>query len=60
MFVVAVLAVSAQDCRFFMAGSDLTSSMITDICQDADGMLWIGTEDGLNRFDGASFSSLLP
>jgi len=29
--------------------------MITTIDQDANGLLWIGTEHGLNRFDGYNF-----
>ena len=31
--------------------------MVTTIEQDADGLLWVGTEHGLNRFDGYHFTS---
>lgn len=31
----------------------LSSNLITALCQDAQGYIWIGTEYGLNKFDGA-------
>lgn len=34
----------------------LTSSLITCIEQDETGYIWIGTEYGLNRFDGLTFT----
>ncbi|GAB3416493.1 hybrid sensor histidine kinase/response regulator transcription factor [Niabella aquatica] len=33
----------------------LSSNSVTCIFQDHEGMLWIGTQNGLNRFDGYSF-----
>lgn len=35
----------------------LSSSLFTCICQDRYGYVWIGTEYGLNRFDGYHFYS---
>lgn len=39
--------------RYLRGGTDLSSSMINNIFQDNDGIIWIGTENGLNRMDGA-------
>ncbi|MDN3583474.1 ligand-binding sensor domain-containing protein [Mucilaginibacter flavus] len=33
----------------------LPDASITAICQDSDGFLWIGTSDGLSRYDGVVF-----
>ncbi len=34
----------------------LSNNFITDIVQDKQGFLWIGTESGINRFDGKNFT----
>ena len=40
----------------FTTDKELSSSMINKIYQDKDGIIWIATEDGLNRYDGAKFT----
>lgn len=38
--------------------NDLTSSLISGICQDQDGFIWIGTLNGLNKYDGWNFQHI--
>ena len=45
----------AQQCVFYDADR-LPSSLITTLTQDADGLLWVGTEQGLSSFDGYHFT----
>ena len=40
----------------FYSSELLASSSITSICQDMAGYMWIGTENGLCRFDGYKFT----
>lgn len=45
-----------QSGKLFTADGELSSSLINKIYQDRNGMIWIATEDGLNRYDGAKFT----
>lgn len=50
--------VSAQDAtRTYTTEDGLISDEVLAITQDATGFLWIGTRDGLSRFDGYTFQS---
>ena len=40
----------------FTTREGLSSNNITDILQDDQGLLWIATTDGLNRFDGTAIT----
>ncbi len=48
------MATLGQDMRFqqVTTANGLSDNAITKLLQDRDGFLWIGTESGLNRFDG--------
>jgi signal transduction histidine kinase/ligand-binding sensor domain-containing protein/DNA-binding response OmpR family regulator len=52
MMVCTTLHVAAQSIRFFPASETLSNSLISTIYQDSIGYVWIGTNDGLNRYDG--------
>ncbi len=41
--------------RHFSLEQGLSDSIVTCILQDRRGFLWIGTENGLNRYDGRAF-----
>lgn len=42
--------------RVFRTVDGLPSSVVNAITQDADGLLWVATDAGLARFDGAQFT----
>ncbi|MDY6946901.1 MAG: two-component regulator propeller domain-containing protein, partial [Pseudomonadota bacterium] len=53
------LADAAPPVRFERLGLDegLSQQAVLAIGQDASGFIWLGTEDGLNRYDGFTFQS---
>jgi signal transduction histidine kinase/ligand-binding sensor domain-containing protein/DNA-binding response OmpR family regulator len=42
--------------RHFGTTNGLSQSNVTAILQDQQGFIWLGTQDGLNRYDGYSFT----
>ncbi|MBK5720112.1 response regulator [Dysgonomonas sp. Marseille-P4677] len=63
LFVVYFFILSSQlfgielNFKYYMVENGLSSNTVYTIIQDSKGYIWIGTEDGLNRFDGYSFRS---
>ena len=43
----------------FISSDYFSSSLISEMCQDYEGSVWIGTDYGLNRFDGYRFQTFL-
>ena len=41
-------------------GEGLSNAVVTAVVQDHRGFIWIGTQDGLNRFDGYEFEVFRP
>ena len=41
--------------KHITAADGLSQSYVFDIIQDEDGFIWLATQDGLNKYDGAKF-----
>lgn len=37
----------------------LSQGLISTMCEDSDGFIWVGTLNGLNRYDGVRFQTYL-
>ncbi len=55
------LAAQSRNIRFQRISTEhgLSQSTINCIMQDAHGFMWFGTQDGLNRYDGLRFDTLV-
>ncbi len=63
LFIISTLAVGqAPNLRFkYLTQKDgLSNTFVTCMAQDSLGYIWIGTFEGLNRFDGQTFNTYLP
>jgi ligand-binding sensor domain-containing protein/signal transduction histidine kinase len=57
LFLLSAICGEAQQYTFsgYTINQGLSQSVVLCILQDSDGFIWIGTQNGLNRFDGSSF-----
>ncbi len=56
---VIVSALSWGQTGHFISSDNFSSSLISCLCQDQQGSVWIATDYGLNRFDGYRFHTFL-
>lgn len=59
-FVASAFDVKDISVKNFSTGEGLSHHSVNAICQDEHGFLWIGTQDGLNRYDGHHFEVFKP
>ena len=59
LWVLLTVPVAAQRGHFFPS-ERFSSGLISDLCQDKEGSVWIGTDYGLNRFAGYHFQTFPP
>lgn len=59
-FVFAFVPAQAQTVKQFLSADGLGNDHIKGLVYDRYGYLWIGTESGLKRFDGAEFRTFNP
>lgn len=57
IFCLLPLFCKGQFCKLYTTHGEISSSMINNIYQDQKGYIWVTTEDGVNKFDGAKFTS---
>ena len=57
LFFFLIIPLKAERIRLFTPDDGLSNSHITKICQDSQGYIWIATENGLNKFNGYSFTT---
>lgn len=55
--LLSFFTTKAQFCYLFESDHDLPNTLINDVVEDPDRMIWVGTEDGLFRYDGSKFSA---
>lgn len=60
-FSLGSFAVESNSFRFrhYTVADGLPSNTVRALAQDADGFIWLGTDEGLCRFDGMSFVPFL-
>lgn len=47
----------AETYRYFTSNGELSSSLINHLYCDRNGMIWVATENGLNRYNGSRFET---
>lgn len=55
--VYAAICSYGQVCRLFTPEQGLSSSLVNYIYEDHYGLIWIATEDGLNKYDGVKITT---
>lgn len=57
LLLATTFSAEAQFCRLFDSDNDLPNTLVNDVVEDTNSMIWVATEDGLYRYDGSKFSA---
>ena len=57
LFATKIYPQTSWNAEFFTQDDGLSHSTITDIVQDKYGFIWLGTDNGLIRYDGYEFNA---
>ena len=57
LFTCCLLLPTMGQTQYFYTSDKLSSNQITQICRDQVGYIWVGTEFGLNKYDGYRFTN---
>ena len=57
LVIGALQPAQAQFNRLFTSDNELPNSLINDVIEGPEEMIWVATEDGLCRFDGSRFTT---
>lgn len=55
--LLTAITLSAQRTYWYTTENNISNSRIQTICEDPYGFIWIGTENGLNKYDGYDFTN---
>lgn len=55
LLLLGAVEIHAQKGTLFNANEQLSSSIVHQVYQDRHGLIWVSTENGLNRYDGYHF-----
>lgn len=59
-FAVSMALTAARAATEYSVANGLSQNSVLSMVQDAEGFVWLATEDGLNRFDGYEFRVYRP
>ena len=52
IFTLLYICLAPAQTGLFLPSERFSSSLISTLCQDREGFIWVGTDYGLNRYDG--------
>lgn len=60
VFHVAAYSQTAEEITYYTGKHGLAHHSVSGITKDDDGFIWLGTWNGISRFDGLQFKAIIP